>query len=75
MRNTPLFVIGVLLVLAGAAGLYAGELSFGRRESVVEIGSVTVTADKKETTPIPPILGGIGMACGAVMIAVGARKK
>ena len=75
MRNTPLIVIGVLLVVLGTAALFSRELNYGKREAVVEIGTITVTADRQQTLPLPPIFGGIGMACGAVMIAVGARKK
>lgn len=75
MRNTPLIVMGVLLVVLGTAALLSRELTFGKRETVVEVGSLTVTADRKQTLPLSPIFGGIGMASGAVMIAVGARKK
>jgi len=75
MRNTPLIVMGVLFVVLGTAALLSGELTFGKRETVVEVGPLTVTADRKQTLPLSPIFGGIGMACGAVMVAVGARKK
>ncbi len=75
MRNTPLIVIGVLLVVLGAAALLSGGFTYGKRETVVEVGPVTVTADRKQTVPLSPIFGGIGMACGAVMIVMGAKKN
>ncbi len=75
MRNTPLIVMGVLLVAVGTLALFAGELLYRKRETVVEVGPLIVTADTQKSVPMPPIFGGIGMACGAVMIAVGARKK
>ncbi len=75
MRNTPLIVMGVLLVVLGTLALFSGELLYRQRETVVEVGPLIVTADTQKSVPLPPIFGGIGMACGAVMIAVGARKK
>ena len=74
MRNTPFVVIGVLLVVIGAAAFFSRELSYRQRETVVEIGPLSVTADTKKTVPLSPIFGGIGVVCGAVLIAVGARK-
>lgn len=75
MRNTPLIVMGVLLVVLGTAVLLSRGISFDKRETVVEVGPLTVTADRKQTLPLSPIFGGIGMACGAVMVVAGARKK
>ena len=74
MRNTPFVVIGVLLVVLGTAAFFSRELIYRQRETVVEVGSISVTADVQKTFPLSPVLGGIGMVCGAVLIAVGARK-
>ena len=74
MRNTPFVVMGVLLVVLGTAAFFSRELIYRQRETVVEVGSISVTADVQKTFPLSPVLGGIGMVCGAVLIAVGARK-
>ncbi|TXT22136.1 MAG: hypothetical protein FD138_3713 [Planctomycetota bacterium] len=75
MRNTPLIVMGVLVVVLGTLALFSSELLYRQRETVVEVGPLIVTADTQKSVLLPPIFGGIGMACGAVMVAVGARKK
>ena len=75
MRNTTLIVVGVLLVTFGTAALLSGKLSYHKREKVVEVGPLSVTADTEKTMPISPIVGGIGVACGAVLVVVGARKS
>lgn len=75
MRRTPLIAIGVVLILLGAAALVWQKVSYTQRETVVEVGPVNITADTKKTIPLPPILGGIAMVGGVVLIIVGAKKS
>ncbi len=64
-----------MLVLLGAAVLIWPNISYTGRETLVDVGLVNVTADTKKSVPLPPILGGILLAGGAVLIVVGARKS
>ncbi len=75
MRRTPLIAIGVVLVLLGAAALIWPKLSYTQRETLVDVGPVNVTADTQKSVPLSPILGGVLLAGGAVLLVVGARKS
>lgn len=75
MRNRPLIAMGVLFVVLGTSALIAGELIYRNRATAVEVGPLGVTADTEKTLPMSPIFGGIVVVCGAVLIAVGVRKK
>ena len=75
MRRTPLIAIAVLLVLLGAAALIWPKLSYTQRETLVDVGPVNVTADTKKSVPLSPILGGVVLAGGVVLIVLGARKS
>ena len=75
MRRTPLIAIGVVLVLLGAAALIWPKLSYTQRETLVDVGPVNVTADTQKSVPLSPIVGGVLLAGGAVLIVVGARKS
>jgi hypothetical protein len=75
MRRTPLIAIGVVLVLLGAAALIWKGVSYTQRETLVDVGPVNITADTKKSVPLSPILGGVALAGGAVLIVVGARKS
>ena len=75
MRRAPLIAIGVVLILLGAAALVWQKVSYTQRETVVEVGPVNITAETKKTIPLPPILGGVAMAGGVVLIIVGAKKS
>lgn len=74
MRRSPLLAIGVVLVLLGAAALIWPRLSYTRRETLVDVGPVNITADTKRSVPLAPILGGVVLAGGVVLLVVGARK-
>lgn len=75
MRRTPLIASGVVLVLVGAAALIWKSVSYTQRETVATLGPVNVTADSRKSVPLSPILGGIALAGGSVLIVVGARKS
>jgi hypothetical protein len=60
--------VGIVLVIAGLLGLLYGGLSWTRKDTVLDAGPIKVTTDKKETLPIPPIVGGLCLAAGVVLL-------
>lgn len=74
MRRTPLMVIGVVLAVLGVAALIWQKISYTQRETVVNVGPVNVSADTTKSVPLSPILGGIMLASGAVLIVLGVIK-
>lgn len=75
MNRTHLVAIGIILAVLGAAALIWQKVGYTQRETVVDIGSVNITADTKKSLPLPPILGGIALASGVGLIVVGAKKS
>jgi uncharacterized membrane protein YidH (DUF202 family) len=70
----PAVVVGVLLIILGIAGLAFGGFSFTHKEKVLDLGPIEASADKKESLPIPPILGALVIVGGVVLLATGARR-
>jgi uncharacterized membrane protein YidH (DUF202 family) len=70
----PAAIVGVLLIIIGIAGLAFGGLSFTRKEKVVDLGPIQATADKKESLPVPPLLGALAIVGGVVLLASSARR-
>jgi hypothetical protein len=70
----PAGILGVVLIVLGIAGLAFGGFSFTRKEKVLDLGPIEASADKKESLPIPPILGALAIVGGVVLVAVGARR-
>jgi hypothetical protein len=73
MRMTV--VLGILLVVVGLAGLAWRVFTYTTTEEVLDIGPIEVTAEKERSVPIPPIVGGIAVVAGVVMIMAGSRKS
>jgi hypothetical protein len=61
-------VLGILLVVIGIVGLIYGGLSWTRKDTVVDAGPIEITADKRESLPIPPLAGAACLVAGAVLL-------
>ena len=71
----PIAIAGVLLIVLGLAALIYQSVSYTSRETVIDIGPITATADRQKTLPIPPVLGILAVAGGVALLVVGARKR
>ena len=66
--------IGIILVIVGAVMLIWTGFSFTRKEKVVDIGPVEISADKKEHVNWPPYVGGVVLVAGVVLLLVPKRR-
>jgi hypothetical protein len=67
--------VGILLLILGIIGFVAGGFSFTRNETVIDAGPVQVTGKSKEHVPLSPILSGLAVVGGIVLIVAGAKGK
>ena len=70
----PAAIVGLVLIVLGVIGFALGGFSFTRKEKVLDVGPVEATADKKESVPIPPVLAGLALVGGVVLLVVGTRR-
>ena len=70
----PASIVGVLLVVFGLLALVYQGFTYTKRETVVDIGPVHATADRQKTVPLPPVVGGLALVGGVVLLVAGARK-
>ncbi len=68
-------VIGVILIVIGILAFAYQGISYTSREKVVDLGPIQMTAEKTRTLPLPPIVGGISLVGGIVLLVVGKRKS
>ena len=68
-------ILGIILILIGAAILAYGHFSYQSRETVLEVGPIKATAEKTHHVPIPPILGWVLIGGGAVVLVFSGRSK
>jgi uncharacterized membrane protein len=70
----PAGIVGIILIVIGIVSLAYGGFTYTKREKVLDIGPIQATAEKQETVPFPPILGGLCLVGGIVLVVVGGRK-
>ncbi|MEK6261665.1 MAG: DUF3185 domain-containing protein [Planctomycetota bacterium] len=74
MRNKALAFVGVVLIVAGAMALFYRGIPYTSRDVVIDVGPLKATAETSKTWPVSPILGGLAIAGGVMLIVAGARK-
>lgn len=68
-------LVGIILIAIGIFGFVKGGFSFTRREKVLDVGPIEATAETRENYPISPILSGIAVVGGLVLVVAGARGR
>ena len=72
MKNMA--IVGVLLVLLGVIALVYQGITYTSRETVLDIGPLHAAAERQKTLPLPPVLGGLAVVGGVVLLGAGLRK-
>ena len=70
----PIALIGIALVVLGVIALVYHGITYTTHEKVLKIGPLEATQEVKKTIPLPPILGGVALAGGIILIFIGSRK-
>ena len=68
-------IAGLVLVAIGLVGLLWGGLSWTRERTVADIGPVDIRAEERESVPISPIVGGVALVAGIVLLVLPARRR
>ena len=67
-------IIGIILIVIGIFAFAYQGITFTTREKVVDIGPLQMTAEKTRTLLLPPIVGGISLVGGIVLLVMGKKK-
>jgi uncharacterized membrane protein len=74
MRINPITVVGIALIVLGIVAFTYQGITYTSREKIIDIGPIQATADTQKTIPLPPLLGGLALVGGIVLVVVGAKK-
>ena len=75
MNAKAIIHVGIALILLGIVAFTYRGGGGTSRERTADIGLVQAGVDIIQTMPIPPILGGIVLVSGIVLVAVGMKKS
>ena len=70
----PITLVGMLLLVLGVFALAYQRFNYTYHERVMDMGPMHVTKETNERVPLPPILGGLALVGGVVLLVVGAKK-
>ncbi|RJP76532.1 MAG: DUF3185 domain-containing protein [Desulfobacteraceae bacterium] len=68
-------ILGIILIVLGIIAFGYQGISYTTKEKVIDIGPLEMTADKTSTIPLPPIVGGIALVGGIVLLVIGSKKS
>ena len=66
---------GIALIVVGIFALAYGGISYTKEETIIDVGPIEATAETRERIPLPPIVGGVALAAGVVLLVTGARRS
>jgi drug/metabolite transporter (DMT)-like permease len=73
--KSPLVIIGIALIVLGVIALASQGIKYTTRENVVDVGPLKITKQTEKTIPVSPILGGLALLGGVVLLVAASRNR
>ena len=70
----PAALVGVILIILGIVALAYQGITYTTHKKVLDIGPIQATKEEHKTIPLPPVLGGIALV-GGIVLMLGVGKK
>ena len=70
----PPLLIGIILIILAVIAFGFQGITYTKREKVLDIGPLQATTEKKETIPLPPVLGAVALIGGIALVFVGSKR-
>jgi uncharacterized membrane protein HdeD (DUF308 family) len=68
-------IVGIVLIVLGVIALAYGGITYTTREKVIDLGPIQATTERRETIPLPPVLGALALVGGIVLMIADARRR
>lgn len=68
-------LVGIALILLGIVAFAYQGISYTSREKIIDVGPLQASVDTKKTIPLSPLLGGLVLVGGIVLVVVGTKKS
>ena len=69
-----IMLFGIALIILGIVAFTYQGITYTTREKILDIGPIEATAEKKKTIPLSPLLGGLALVGGIVLVAAARRS-
>ena len=72
MKTLP--VVGLILIVLGIISFAYQGINYTTHKKIVDIGPIQASTTEHKTIPLPPILGGLALV-GGIVLLMGGRKE
>lgn len=69
-----MLIVGILLMVLGAISLAYEGITYKSDEQKVELGPIKVTTEETKRIPLPPVLGAVVLAGGAILTLASLKR-
>ncbi len=66
--------LGFVLLVLGILALVYGGISYSRQRTVIDMGPIQATATEQHNIPLSPIVGGVAIIGGLLLLLVPRRR-
>jgi uncharacterized membrane protein len=71
----PITLVGVLLIILGVIALAYQGITYTTHKNIVDVGPIHATKTEHKTIPLPPVLGGLALLGGVVLVISGNKSN
>jgi hypothetical protein len=75
MRIGPMTLFGIALIVLSIVTFAYRGIPYTSREKIIDGDSVKASVDTQKVIPMSPLLIGLALVSGAVLIAVGSKES
>jgi uncharacterized membrane protein len=72
MKTTSLLGFG--LIILGVLALAYQGISYTTHKKILDVGPIQATKEQHNTIPLPPIVGGLALIGGIVLVVAGGKE-
>ena len=72
MKTLP--VVGLFLIVLGIISFAYQGINYTTHKKIVDIGPIQASTTEHKTIPLPPILGGLALVGGIVLLVAGRKE-
>ena len=67
-------IVGLILIVFGLVALLWGGVFWKDRHKVVDAGPLQISTEQQKGFSVPPIVGGLSLVAGLVLVAIPRRR-
>lgn len=68
-------IVGIILIVVGILALAYQGITYTSKKEVIDIGPIQASTETRKTIPLPPVVGGLSLVGGIVLLIAGSRKS